>query len=131
MRKWVKRNYVVCGDFAVRRRAVKKAVRRMRRIVKDYEIVNAEKLAMISLQEEYLDCITQYIKRYHKDYYNSIHRERQDKASPFLFHSPYEKSMKRRKGGKLRKSLRYKAIKIIKRIMKDPNEIKVDISKSL
>lgn len=63
-------------DYVIDRRAVKKAVKRMRRIVKKYEKANAEKLAVISLQDEWLDCFTQYIKRYHKRHYYSIHRER-------------------------------------------------------
>lgn len=63
-------------DYVIDRRAVKKAVKRMRRIVKKYEKYNAEKLAVISMQEEYLACFDEYIKKYHRDYYNSIHRER-------------------------------------------------------
>lgn len=49
-------------NYVIDRRAVKKAVKRMRRIVKRYEKANAEKLAIISLQEEWLACFTQYIK---------------------------------------------------------------------
>jgi hypothetical protein len=56
-------------DYVVNSRAVKKAVKR-------YEKANAEKLATISLQEEYLACFTEYIKKYRKSYYNSIHEER-------------------------------------------------------
>ena len=63
-------------DYVIDRRAVKRTVKRRRRIVKRYEKANAEKLAIISLQEEWLACFTQYIKRYHKSYYNSIQRER-------------------------------------------------------
>ena len=64
-------------DYVIDRRAVKRFVRRMRRIVKKYEKANAEKLAVISMQEEYLACLDEYIKKYHREYYNSIHRERQ------------------------------------------------------
>jgi hypothetical protein len=63
-------------DYVLDRRAAKRAVKRLRRIVKRYEKANAEKLAIISLQEEWLACLTQYIKQYHKRYYNSIQRER-------------------------------------------------------
>lgn len=63
-------------DYVIDRRAVKRSVKRMRRIVKKYEKANAEKLAVISMQEEYLACLDEYIKKYHREYYNSIHRER-------------------------------------------------------
>lgn len=76
MRMSCKMDLVEGRDYVINSRAVKKAVKRMRRIVKRYEKANAEKLAIISIQEEWLACFTQYIKRYHKRYYNSIHRER-------------------------------------------------------
>lgn len=63
-------------DYVIDRRAVKRSVKRMRRIVKKYEKANAEKLAVISLQDEWLACFDEFIKKYHREYYNSIHRER-------------------------------------------------------
>lgn len=63
-------------DYTINRRAVKRAVRRIRRIVKKYEKANAEKLAVISIQDEWLACFDEFIKKYHREYYNSIHRER-------------------------------------------------------
>lgn len=76
MRQSGKMDLVKGRDYVIDRRAVKRTVKRMRRIVKRYEKANAEKIAMISLQDEWLACFTQYIKRYHKGYYNAIHRER-------------------------------------------------------
>lgn len=53
--------------IAVERRILKKVVRRMRRIVKRYEKDNAERLAVISLQDEYLSCFNEYLRKYHRE----------------------------------------------------------------
>lgn len=64
----IKERVIICGvEFYIDRKAVKKAVRRMRRIVKRYEKGNAEKLAVISLQDEYLFCFNEYLRKYHRE----------------------------------------------------------------
>lgn len=54
----------------------KRAVKRIRRIVKRYERLHKAELPYITLQEEWIRCFDEYCRKYHRGYYNSIHRER-------------------------------------------------------
>lgn len=63
-----KERVIICGlEFYITSKSVKKTVRRMRRIVKRYEKDNAERLAVISLQDEYLSCFKEYLRKYHRE----------------------------------------------------------------
>ena len=64
----VKKRVVIDGvKYKVNTRAIKRALRRMRKIIRRFEKRNAKNISMISIQDEWLYCFDEYIKKYHKE----------------------------------------------------------------
>ena len=64
----VKKRIVIDGvEYKVNTRAIKRVLRRMRKIIRRFEKRNAKNISMISIQDEWLYCFDEYIKKYHKE----------------------------------------------------------------
>lgn len=60
----VKKRIVIDG---VKYKVNTRTIKRMRKIIKRFEKRNAENISMISLQDEWLYCFNEYIKKYHNE----------------------------------------------------------------
>lgn len=64
----VKKRAVIAGvEYKVNTRAIKRYIRRMRKLIRRFERKNSSRLSMISLQDEYLICFDEYAKKYIKE----------------------------------------------------------------